>query len=87
MSSLYFFFFFIVGIMLNQTQDMKVWTTAIWGMLFVDVGHVYALSVPRPEGVEYCWRLDLWNGEDAVMWGINYFYFMLRAGFLMGVGF
>jgi hypothetical protein len=85
LASSYVLFALIEALVLRSTDDLKVWRAVVLALLVCDVGHIYAVWIEMStHGLIFPW---LWLQRDATTMLMSFMPFLLRAGFLLDVGF
>jgi len=84
LANLYLVFALNEALVLRATNDVRVWSVFLFGLLVADFGHLASVT---GVGLEVYWRFWEWN---SMYWGNLGFVYVgatMRACFLMGVGF
>jgi hypothetical protein len=83
LANLYLLFAFNEAFILRSTSDLRVWRTALLGMLIADFGHLYSVSALGPD---IYWKVTQWNVMDFGSVGFVYAGACMRIAFLCGMG-
>jgi len=83
LANMYFVFALIEALVLRATNDRRVWSVLLLGLLIADFGHIYSVSAV---GRDVYYRFWAWNSMYWGNLGFVYIGATMRTAFLLGVG-
>ncbi|KAF7949972.1 hypothetical protein EAE96_007277 [Botrytis aclada] len=82
-AALYVLFTINEAVVLRLTRDYSVWKAVVFAMFLCDAGHFWGIYQADP--AEFL-NVGGWSTEELINNGILGFGFVLRIGFLLGLG-